>query len=150
MPLGFHLQVTALTTRKFSPANREVSKRHVDRNNKCANSTLKQQPKTTPQTRQRTSASNFPPMQSCLEGELTAGAVTPQRAQGTGDRGTELAEVWEPELWVSMDPATPVLIHTSTLSLLSCILLSPFNSQRADASIKKMPLPCGLLHHNFN
>lgn len=65
------------------------------------------------------------------------------------------AGLWEPELptnpaALSRQGLPPELIHTSPLSLLSCILFSPFNSQRADASIKKMPLPCGLLHHNFN
>lgn len=42
-----------------------------------------------------------------------------------------------------MSPATPALIHTSTLCLLSGILFSPFNSQRADASIKKRLCPVG-------
>lgn len=51
--------------------------------------------------------------------------------------------MWEPGLQASMSPATRVLVHTSTLSLLSHILLSPFNSQRADASIKKCLCPVG-------
>ena len=51
--------------------------------------------------------------------------------------------MWAPGLRASLGPATPVLSHTSTLSLLNRVLLSPFNSQRADASTEKCLCPVG-------
>lgn len=56
------------------------------------------------------------------------------------------AGLWEPEL--QTNPAA--LSHQGLPPELIRTLFPPFNSQRADASIKKMPLPCGLLHHNSN
>lgn len=153
--LGPHPQVTALTTRECSLASGEVSKRRVDR--------YKQQ------HIQPTTKKNTPKLSIALElptsrpqSRLRAKAGSPRRAHGTmdsgggqgatgemGDRGTELAEGVG-----ARAPGQPGSCHPSARPHLHPRPAEPrftvtIQLPEGRCQHKKMPLPCGLLHHNF-
>lgn len=138
MPPGFHLQATELTTEPSeSPLQviRDLGKRHVDTNNAPKH----------PQTKKALVLPNVLLAPSGL-GVGSGWRQSHQEGLPTQWTGAQswLGKSCEPsaEPGAFSAPALPAL-HTSTLSLLSRILSSPFNSQRADASIKKCLCPVG-------
>lgn len=131
---------------EFSPGNPQISGRDMS----VQTVTQLTDNLNYPQTKKSARASYFLPSHFPGEGRgvggrwkgLGWGQAPPYSRQrhraGQGMGARTPGKSWEPstEPWAGTGLATSGLVHTSTLSLLSPVLFAPFNSQRADASIK--------------